>query len=93
MPKGTLFPWVVADFSLMNAMESGIVKIYRVPVSDDQMTGDMHTYRNLWARIRDDLPKKGRATEAVSRRPKAAQRTRGGPGQPVRQLRKGVSTM
>jgi hypothetical protein len=29
--EGTLFPWVVSDFSLIDAIESGIVKIPRVP--------------------------------------------------------------
>ena len=33
--EGTLFPWTVCDFSLMDAIESGIVKIPRVPVSDN----------------------------------------------------------
>ncbi len=68
-PEGTLFPWVVSDFSLIDAIESGIVKVPRVPVSDDQMTGDSPTYRDLWLRIRDDLPKKGRATEALKGQP------------------------
>lgn len=58
--EGTLFPWVVSDFSLIDAIESGIVKVPRVPVADDAMTGDLPTYRDLWLRIRDDLPKKGR---------------------------------
>ena len=69
-PEGTLFPWVVSDFSLIDAIESGIVKVPRVPVADDQMTGDQPTYRDLWLRIRDDLPKKGRKTDAVSGEPK-----------------------
>jgi len=69
-PEGTLFPWVVSDFSLIDAIESGIVKVPRVPVSDDSMTGEQPTYRNLWLRIRDDLPKKGRKTEAVGGEPK-----------------------
>ncbi|MBM4356046.1 MAG: restriction endonuclease subunit R, partial [Deltaproteobacteria bacterium] len=56
--EGTLFPWVVSDFSLIDAIESGIVKVPRVPVEDDQMTGDMPTYRDLWGRIREHLPKK-----------------------------------
>ena len=64
-PEGTLFPWVVSDFSLIDAIESGIVKVPRVPVSDDSMTGDLPTYRTIWPRIRDHLPKKGRGTEAV----------------------------
>lgn len=69
-PEGTLFPWVISDFSLVDAIESGIVKIPRVPVADDQMTGSQPAYRDLWIRVRDDLPKKGRKTHAVSGEPK-----------------------
>ena len=67
--EGTLFPWVVSDFSLIDAIESGIVKVPRVPVADDAMQGDQPTYRNIWLRIREDLPKKGRRTEAVTGEP------------------------
>lgn len=67
--EGTLFPWVVSDFSLIDAIESGIVKVPRVPVSDDSMTGTSPTYRDLWLRIRDDLPKKGRKTQEISAEP------------------------
>jgi type III restriction enzyme len=59
-PEGTLFKWVVSDFSLVDAIESGIVKVPRVPVADDSMTGDQPTYRELWSRIRENLPRKGR---------------------------------
>lgn len=69
-PEGTLFPWVVSDFSLIDAIEAGIVKVPRVPVSDDSMTGDDPTYRSLWLRIRDELPKKGRKTDAITGEPK-----------------------
>ena len=34
-PEGKLFPWVVSDFSLIDAIECGIVKIPRVPVADN----------------------------------------------------------
>ncbi len=69
-PEGTLFPWVVSDFSLIDAIEAGIVKVPRVPVADDSMTGEQPTYRDLWLRIREDLPKKGRKTDALSGEPK-----------------------
>jgi len=46
-------------FSLIDAIESGIVKIPRVPVADDSMQGEQPTYRDLWLRIREHLPKKG----------------------------------
>jgi len=32
--EGTLFPWTMSDFSLMDAIECGIVKLPRVPVRD-----------------------------------------------------------
>ncbi len=69
-PEGTLFPWVVSDFSLIDAIESGIVKVPRVPISDNAMEGDQPTYRSLWLRIRDQLPKKGRKTEELDEQPK-----------------------
>jgi len=69
-PEGTLFPWVASDFSLIDAIEAGIVKVPRVPVSDDSMQGEQPTYRDLWLRIREHLPKKGRKTDAVGGEPK-----------------------
>ncbi len=68
-PEGTLFPWVVSDFSLIDAIESGLVKVPRVPVSDDAMVGEQPTYRSLWLHIRDQLPKRGRGAAAVSGEP------------------------
>jgi hypothetical protein len=46
------------------------VKIPRVPVSDDSVAGTSPTYRDLWVRIRDGLPKKGRATDEIQGEPK-----------------------
>jgi type III restriction enzyme len=68
-PEGTLFRWVISDFSLIDAIESGIVKVPRVPVADDSMVGEQPTYRDLWLRIREDLPRKGRRTEEYSGEP------------------------
>jgi type III restriction enzyme len=76
-PEGTLFPWVVSDFSLIDAIEAGIVKVPRVPVADDSMMGEQPTYRDLWLRIRDDLPKKGRKTEAVGGEPRLPKELQG----------------
>lgn len=56
-PEATLFPWVVSDFSLIDAIECGIVKIPRVPVADDSMRGELPTYRSIWLHIRDNLAK------------------------------------
>jgi type III restriction enzyme len=68
-PEGSLFPWVVSDFSLIDAIESGIVKVPRVPVADNSMQGEQPTYRDLWIRIRDHLPKKSRRKEEVNPEP------------------------
>jgi type III restriction enzyme len=75
--EGTLFPWVVSDFSLIDAIESGIVKVPRVPIEDDSMVGEYPTYRNLWPHIRDDLPRKGRKTDAIGGEPKLPAKLQG----------------
>ena len=58
--EGTLFPWTMSDFSLMDAIECGIVKLPRVPVADNISGGDMPKFRELWKNISADMPKKGR---------------------------------
>ncbi len=63
--EGTLFPWTVSDFSLMDAIECGIVKLPRVPVADNIPGGDMPMFRNLWEHIGKKMPKKGRGKGAV----------------------------
>ena len=57
--EGTLFPWVVSDFSLVDAIECGIVKLPRVPVSDNSVNSATPVYRNLWDHIGKKMPKKG----------------------------------
>jgi type III restriction enzyme len=68
-PEGTLYPWVVSDFSLMDAIECGIVKIPRVPIADNAMTGDYPKYRNLWPDIREALRDLRRGTEDAHKPP------------------------
>ena len=58
--EGTLFPWTMSDFSLMDAIESGIVKLPRVPVADNIPGDDMPKFRNLWEHIGKKMPKKRR---------------------------------
>ncbi len=58
--EGTLFPWTMNDFSLMDAIECGIVKLPRVPVADNIPGGEMPRFRNLWEHIRTRMPRKGR---------------------------------
>ena len=58
--EGTLFHWTMNDFSLMDAIECGIVKLPRVPVADNIPGGDTPRFRNLWEHIRSRMPRKGR---------------------------------
>ncbi|MEZ5778862.1 MAG: DEAD/DEAH box helicase family protein [Paracoccaceae bacterium] len=63
--EGTLFPWVMTDFSLMDAIECGIVKLPRVPVADNRADGEQVMYRNLWPAIRKKMP--GGSRKAAAR--------------------------
>jgi type III restriction enzyme len=58
--EGTLFPWTMSDFSLMDAIECGIVKLPRVPVAENIPGNEMPIFRDLWKHISKDMPKKGR---------------------------------
>jgi type III restriction enzyme len=63
--EGSPFPWLVSDFGLVDAIESGIVKIPRLPVSDTTGRPEAQ-YFKLWQNIKDRLepaeflPGKGR---------------------------------
>jgi type III restriction enzyme len=67
--EGTLFPWTVSDFSLMDAIECGIVKLPRVPVADNIPGGEMPKFRNLWEYIGTKMPKKGRGAGGAAADP------------------------
>ena len=59
--EGTLFPWTASDFSLMDAIECGIVKLPRVPVADNIPGEQVPVFRNLWEHIREAMPRAGRS--------------------------------
>jgi type III restriction enzyme len=61
--EGTLFPWTMSDFSLMDAIECGIVKLPRVPVAQNLPGEEMPIFRDLWKNIRSKMPKKGRGSK------------------------------
>jgi type III restriction enzyme len=65
--EGSPFPWIVSDFGLVDAIESGIVKIPRVPV-DDNTGALIPKYFHLWKSINQSLPASERQT--VHRRAK-----------------------
>ena len=46
-PVSEVFPWTVSDFPLLDAIESGLVKIPRVPVEDDSESHQPR-YRNVY---------------------------------------------
>ncbi|MFL6260142.1 MAG: S24 family peptidase [Thermoanaerobaculia bacterium] len=57
-PAGSPFPWLVSDFGLVDAIESGIVKIPRLPVRDDLGAKDDAgrpdpKYFRLWEHLRE----------------------------------------
>jgi len=53
-PEGRPFSWLVSDFGLVDAIESGIVKIPRLPVSDTTGRPDPK-YFKLWEWIKEGL--------------------------------------
>ena len=53
-PEGSPFPWIVSDFSLVDAIESGITKIPRLPAIDNTGMPDPK-YFKLWEHITRDL--------------------------------------
>lgn len=55
----SLFPWTVSDFGLIEAIESGLVKIPFLPESDSTQDLKMPVLRNLYEHVKDELPKKG----------------------------------
>jgi len=54
----TPFEWIVSDFALVDAIESGLVKVPRIPV-DDNAGASVPKYRNLWQHVKEHLPKRG----------------------------------
>ena len=47
-PEGTLFEWLVSDFSVYDAFESGLVKVVRLPDPTEQGS----IYIDLWDQVR-----------------------------------------
>ncbi len=58
-PEYSLFPWVVSDFGLVDAIESGLVKIPFLPAYDNTNDLDEPKLRNIYQFIKDKLPKRG----------------------------------
>lgn len=68
----SLFPWVVSDFGLVDAIESGLVKIPFLPAIDDSHELDEPVLRNIYEHISKELPKKGQKKSRKEARERAA---------------------
>lgn len=65
----SLFPWIVSDFGLIEAIESGLVKIPFLPDKDNTHNLDQATLANIYEKVKDELPRKGqrkKKSEAAS---------------------------
>lgn len=47
-PEGTLFEWLISDFSVYDAFESGLVKVVRLP----EERGQQRIYLDLWDKVK-----------------------------------------
>ena len=72
-PEGEPFPWIVSDFGLVDAIESGIVKIPRMPV-DDNTGALIPKYFRLWEHINELLPASERQTPRRRAKPESVLR-------------------
>ena len=52
--EGVPFPWLVSDFGLVDAIESGIVKVPRLPVQDTTGRPEPRYFR-LWQTMKDEM--------------------------------------
>ena len=71
-PEGSPFPWIVSDFSLVDAIESGITKIPRLPAIDSTGRPDP-VYFKLWEHVAKRL-KPGDRLPGGKPKPEAAYR-------------------
>ena len=62
-PAYSYFPWVVSDFSLIEAIESGLVKIPFLPVDDSSQQIEEPVLRNLYEHCKEELLLTGQRTQ------------------------------
>jgi len=66
----TLFPWIVSDFGLVEAIESGLVKIPFLPEEDPTHQLDLPKLANIYEHVKDDLPKMGTRKQKLQGHPR-----------------------
>ena len=59
---GKPFPWIISDFGLLDAIESGLVKIPQLPVRDEGNVGEA-AYFNIWRWVQAKAEEDGHGTE------------------------------
>ena len=84
--EGFIFPWVVSDFSLMDAIESGIVKVPRIPIDDDAKD-DQLVYLQPLGQHPAAAAEADQAQRAERRRVDHPEDTRGRAPEPLPKLR------
>lgn len=67
---GRPFPWTVSDFGLVDAIESGLVKIPQLAVRD-ATGGERPKYHNLWRWVMDNLTPAERGGRRANPKPEA----------------------
>ncbi|MCW5590915.1 MAG: DEAD/DEAH box helicase family protein [Burkholderiales bacterium] len=75
-PAYSLFPWVVTDFGLIEAIEAGLVKIPFLPEEDTSQQLGQPVLRELYKHCKDQLPRKGQErarSEAKKKNEKVAE--------------------
>lgn len=81
-PAYSLFPWVVMDFGLIEAIESGLVKIPFLPIEDTSQNLTEPVLRDLYGACKDGLPKKGGETARSEARKKGEKLKEASPNLP-----------
>jgi len=56
-PEGKLFDWIVTDFGLIEAIESGLVKIPYLPYKDNNQEQEGSKFKNIYENVKKQLPK------------------------------------
>ena len=87
IPKARSFPWVVSDFSLIDAIEAASSRSRASRCADDSMSGEQPTYRDFGSASAKTCPRRARHGDDGGE-PKLPGRTAGRLAQPLRQLRK-----
>ncbi|MCR5888351.1 DEAD/DEAH box helicase family protein [Hymenobacter sp. J193] len=65
----SLFSWVCSDFGLIEAIESGLVKIPYLPEGDDTQDLQEAKLRDIYAHVKHELPKRGSRTQKLEGKP------------------------